>query len=80
MFDLIYMYMLCAAASIAILKWPRFAWWLAGSVVLVAAVRLAGVSDAGPQAASTFPLIWLIATAVMLPLVFAGRRDLDERS
>jgi len=76
-FDLISM--LCAAVSIAILKWPRFAWWLAGFVVLVAALRLAGFSDAGPRVAPAFPVIWLFATAVMLPLVYLGRRELDSR-
>lgn len=72
-------FMLCAAASIAILRWPRVAPWLAGFVVLVAALSLVESSD-GPRVGPGLPLIWLVATVAMLPLVHVGKRDLETGS
>lgn len=74
MFNL--MFMLCAAASVAILKWPRFAPWFAGFVVFVAALSLVESND-GPRVGPGFPLAWLVATAAMLPLVLVGKRALE---
>lgn len=77
MFNL--MFMLCAAAGVAILKWPRFAWWFAGFVVLVAALSLVEDMDSS-LVRPPYPLIWLVATAAMLPLVLVGKRSLEKRA
>ena len=75
MFNL--MFMLCAAASVAILRWPRFAPWFAGFVVLVAALSLVEDMDSS-LIDPPYPLAWLVATVAMLPLVRVGKRSLEK--